>query len=194
MTIKSVLFDWGGVLVAGGRSFSAYVEDVLGAPIKDIEAFSEIRVRLNQNKITPEAFEAELLKLTGVAAIPEGFWVPTNVRDILPEMKHFTKDLRDQGYQTGIISNMGHTMAEAIRGVGGYDGFDPLVISCEVGLDKPMPAIYDLAVERSGYQPSEIVFVDDLASNLDYPKELGMSVVLATSPAQIIEEVTALLG
>ena len=53
-----------------------------------------------------------------------------------------------------------------------------LVISSEVGLRKPYPAIYALAAERLGLPPSECVFVDDLPRNLKPARALGMATVL----------------
>jgi putative hydrolase of the HAD superfamily len=49
------------------------------------------------------------------------------------------------------------------------------VLSCEVGLKKPDPAIYLLACERLGVQPAECAFVGDGGSHeLDAAHSLGM--------------------
>ena len=52
------------------------------------------------------------------------------------------------------------------------------MISSEVGLRKPDPAIYELAAERLGLPPSACVFVDDLPGNLKPARALGMATVL----------------
>jgi putative hydrolase of the HAD superfamily len=56
--------------------------------------------------------------------------------------------------------------------------FDAWVISSEVGLRKPNPAIYELVAERLGLPPAACVFVDDLPGNLKPARELGMATVL----------------
>jgi epoxide hydrolase-like predicted phosphatase len=56
--------------------------------------------------------------------------------------------------------------------------FDAWVISGEVGLRKPDPAIYALAAERLGLPPEACVFVDDLPGNLKPALALGMATVL----------------
>ncbi len=56
--------------------------------------------------------------------------------------------------------------------------FDAWVISGEVGLRKPDPAIYELAAERLGLAPDACVFVDDLPGNLKPALALGMATVL----------------
>ena len=56
--------------------------------------------------------------------------------------------------------------------------FDAWVISSEVGLRKPDPAVYELAAERLGVPPHACVFVDDLPGNLKPARALGMATVL----------------
>lgn len=45
--------------------------------------------------------------------------------------------------------------------------FDDLIFSFEVGLRKPDPRIYQLCQQRAGCAPSELVFIDDLPTNVD---------------------------
>jgi epoxide hydrolase-like predicted phosphatase len=56
--------------------------------------------------------------------------------------------------------------------------FDDIVCSAEVGMAKPEPAIYTLAAERLGLEPSECVFVDDLDTNVEAARQVGMHAVL----------------
>jgi HAD superfamily hydrolase (TIGR01509 family) len=56
--------------------------------------------------------------------------------------------------------------------------FDAVVISSEVALRKPDPAIYELAAERIGLTTGACVYVDDLAPNLKPARALGMATVL----------------
>ena len=72
--------------------------------------------------------------------------------------------------------------------------FDAWVISSEVGLRKPDPAIYELAAERLGLPPEACVYVDDLPGNLKPARALGMATVLHRGDAEAtLAEVRALL-
>ena len=72
--------------------------------------------------------------------------------------------------------------------------FDAWVISSEVGLRKPDPAIYELAAERLGLAAAACVFVDDLPGNLKPARALGMATVLHRgNAAATLAEVRALL-
>jgi epoxide hydrolase-like predicted phosphatase len=100
---------------------------------------------------------------------------------------------RAAGVRTGLLSNS--------WGAGRYDRaalaalFDATVISGEVGLRKPDPAIYALAAERLGLAPADCVFVDDLPGNLKPARALGMATVLHRGDAaQTLAEVGAVLG
>ena len=87
------------------------------------------------------------------------------------------RTLRAGGTPTALLSN---SWGDALA----YDRallaelFDAWVISSEVGLRKPDPAVYELAAERLGVPPHACVFVDDLPGNLKPARALGMATVL----------------
>ena len=87
------------------------------------------------------------------------------------------RELRAGGTPTALLSN---SWGDALA----YDRallaelFDAWVISSEVGLRKPDPAVYELAAERLGVPPHACVFVDDLPGNLKPARALGMATVL----------------
>jgi putative hydrolase of the HAD superfamily len=99
---------------------------------------------------------------------------------------------RDAGYRTALLSNSWGTKYYP------RDRLDPLfdvmVISGEVGLRKPDPAIFELTLEKLGLEASGCVFVDDHPGHLTPARDMGMTTVLHRSPGQTITEVDALLG
>ena len=68
------------------------------------------------------------------------------------------------------------------------------MISGEVGLRKPDPAIYTLAAERLGLPPTQVVFVDDLAPNVRGAAAVGMVGVQHTDVEATAGELEILLG
>jgi putative hydrolase of the HAD superfamily len=100
---------------------------------------------------------------------------------------------RRAGVRTAMLSNSwgedryDRTQLEAL--------FDAWVISGEVGLRKPDPAIYELAAERLGLPASACVLVDDLPGNLKPARALGMATVVHRGDAAAtLDEVGELLG
>ena len=89
---------------------------------------------------------------------------------------------RAAGLRTGLLSNSwgddryAHDVIDEL--------FDDQVISSEVGLRKPDPAIYALAAERLGLPAEACVFVDDLPGNLKPARALGMATVVHRGDAR----------
>ncbi len=77
--------------------------------------------------------------------------------DALP----FLRELRSRGVRTVIVSNCSENTRALLqkRGVAGLA--DDLVLSCEVGVEKPAPEIYRLALDLAGVTAQQAVFVDD---------------------------------
>lgn len=99
---------------------------------------------------------------------------------------------RAAGLKTGLCSNSwGESLYPRSRLTG---AFDVVVISGEVGLRKPDPAIFRLTAERLGVVPSRCVFVDDHPGHLQVAAEEGMKTVLHTSPPDTITQLESLLG
>lgn len=74
----------------------------------------------------------------------------------------------------GLISNAWSGLREVLRRLGLLDLFDVVVISAEVGLLKPDPRIYRLALEWLQVPPPMAAFVDDLPENVEAARALGL--------------------
>jgi len=57
------------------------------------------------------------------------------------------------------------------------DLFEDIVVSGEVGLAKPDPAIFRLAATRAGTSPERLVFIDDSPANVAVADALGMDAI-----------------
>ncbi len=106
------------------------------------------------------------------------------------------RDLMQRGYTTGMLTNNVREFGRAWRRMIPVEEiFHHVVDSSEVGLRKPDPAIYRLAVETIGIEdPAEVVFLDDLESNVDAAREVGLrGVVVGEEWQEAIDELEALL-
>ena len=72
------------------------------------------------------------------------------------------RSLRSAGLAVGCISNSDGTVEELLQRVGLGDALDFVVDSGVVGVEKPDPAIFALALERAGVAPAEALHVGDL--------------------------------
>jgi putative hydrolase of the HAD superfamily len=77
-------------------------------------------------------------------------------------------------FKLGILSNADNSLRERLKTDGIHDLFDDIVCSAEVGMAKPEAAIFVLSAERLGLDPGECVFVDDLDTNVEAARQVGM--------------------
>jgi putative hydrolase of the HAD superfamily len=82
------------------------------------------------------------------------------------------------GYKLSVLSNADQTLRDRLLRLELHALFDDVVVSAEVGIAKPEPAIFLLAAERLGLRPAECAFVDDWAPNVEAARALGMRAVL----------------
>ncbi|MFA6317558.1 MAG: HAD family phosphatase [Elusimicrobiota bacterium] len=66
------------------------------------------------------------------------------------------------------------------------------VLSHEVGLRKPEPAIYKEALRRAGVKASEAVFIDDLPENVEAARKQGIHAILYPGPKELRRRLTEL--
>ncbi len=108
-----------------------------------------------------------------------------------PSMLGVLRVARAAGLRTGLLSNSWGLDYER----DGWDTlFDAVVISGEVGLRKPDPAIYALAADRMDLPPEQIVFVDDLRPNVRAAVAAGMVGVQHVDVSTTVDELEILLG
>jgi putative hydrolase of the HAD superfamily len=70
--------------------------------------------------------------------------------------------------------------------------FDAQILSHEVGLLKPDPAIFELTLRQGGLEAERTFFVDDLRQNVDAARAVGMQAVQFESAEQVRRELTKL--
>jgi len=172
-TIRAMIFDFGSVLVKmGDEAPRRALAEQLGISLKDLYRVifdSDTAVRSMVGELTIEEHWLAVGAALGVTpadlpGIKAQFWAADLVND---ELVDYIRTLRPK-YKVGLLSNAWDDLRQVMRERFGFDGmFDELVISAEVGLAKPDPRIFHLAVERLGVQPGEAVFVDDVLANVE---------------------------
>jgi glucose-1-phosphatase len=66
--------------------------------------------------------------------------------------------------------------------------FDRLLVSHELGLEKPDAAIYEWVIRDSGYPPEAHLFIDDIAANVEGARAVGMDAILHTDSESLRRE------
>jgi putative hydrolase of the HAD superfamily len=71
------------------------------------------------------------------------------------------QDLRQAGFRLGIISNFDLRLREILKHVGVLDLFEQIIVSSQVGAEKPSPRIFEEALRRFAVEPAELLHVGD---------------------------------
>jgi epoxide hydrolase-like predicted phosphatase len=108
-------------------------------------------------------------------------------------MVHRVRELRAEGYRTAILTNNIKEWGPFWKGSIPIDLFDLVVDSCEVGLRKPDPAIFQLTCERLDVAPEAAVFLDDTRIHVESARKVGLHAVLVRDPLEAIAELDAIL-
>ncbi len=83
----------------------------------------------------------------------------------------------------GIISNAWPYVESMLRLLGLWDYFESVILSAQVGLSKPNPAIYELGLRSLGIRADQALFVDDTPQNVLAAERVGLeSLWLLRSP------------
>jgi epoxide hydrolase-like predicted phosphatase len=195
----AVLFDFGGVLTTSvWDSFADFCrsEGLDPDAIKNLfrtdpEALADLR-GLETGRLSEAEFEATFGRRLGLEN-PEGL-IDSMFVGMKPvgSMVDAVREIRTSPLLTGLVSNSWSTAHYDRKLL--VELFDAVVISAEVGLHKPQPAIYLLAAERLKVDPAECLFVDDLRENCEGAEAVGMTAILHRSPAETIPRLAELTG
>lgn len=198
--MRGLIVDWGGVLTSGVfEAFDAFCAAEGLPPGRIADAFrndpaaTELLVGFEYGRIPPEVFEAELAAYHGVTLerlLDRLFAGGAANLDVA--MHDAVERFRSAGVCTALLSNSwGPDRYDRSR----WDAmFDAVVLSCEHGVRKPDPAIYEIALDAIGLPGSECVFVDDIGGNLKPARTLGMTTVKHTDAATTIAALESILG
>jgi putative hydrolase of the HAD superfamily len=197
--VNGLLVDFGGVLTTDVfDSFRAFCE-AEGLPADTVKrafrenpaALVELRA-LERGDLTVEEFEPRFAPHLGIAET-DGL-VERLFAGVGPDepMIEAVRRAHGGGIRTGLISN---SWGDTTYDIADWrEVFDEIVISGEVGLHKPDPAIFELTCERLGVQPSDCVFVDDLRENCEAAETLGITAILHRGADSTLPELERLLG
>jgi len=200
--VKGLLVDFGGVLTTNVfQSFKQFAEaeglppDTIKRTFKeDREALALLR-RLEKGELDAHEFEPLFAERIGVSGDRVEGLVERLFAGVGPEdaMLGAVKRARDNGIKTGLISNSWGGSGIHYDGTPLQELFDAVVISGDVGMHKPEPAIFKLGAEKIGVPPEECVFVDDLRENCAGAEEVGMTAILHRGPDSTLPELEKLL-
>lgn len=208
MTIKTIIFDFGGVVTNSPIEGFKKLEDTYGYakglitsinmnnPNNNAWAQSE-RGEINIDTFLSQ-FEKEALEIGQKINANEilmqlyGSMRPIMVNKIisLAKSKKY-KLICLTNVLKGIKKFMPKEREEDVNNIMSY--FDVIYESYKIGMRKPESRIYEYIIENLAIIPNEAVFLDDLGMNLKTAKKLGINTIKVVDPEESIKELDLLL-
>ncbi len=215
---KAVLFDLGSTLIYYDATWSSTLQESALALTRSLRAsgldldedtFPQLfsaRMRSYYNERATEFIEytthsilSALLAEMSLDGVPD-----ERLRQALAAMyavtqKHWQTEadaiatlqaLQGQGYRLGLISNAGDDadVQVLIDKAGVRSFFDVILVSAAVGIRKPNPEIFHMALRHWGFAPHEVVMVGDtLGADVLGAQNAGVSSVWITRRADTPE-------
>lgn len=195
--IRTIIFDVGNVILHYDylRAAKRLARET-GLSLETVERnffFSEWESLFCAGKIGAEEFYAKLAKDLALTMTFEAF---SGIWSDIFWVNHSTEDLLKAltgKYRLASISNTNELFVRYwLRDFPVLKLIETFFFSNEVGLRKPDPAIFSLALEKLGAEPEETVFIDDLEENVQAADSVGMHGIRFTSAAEVRENLKEL--
>ena len=174
--MKNVVFDLGRVVFAqdpakSTAEFKQFFSYVSLTPMPQFWTDYDMGV------LSFDQVAEELAAYRGVEAkfAREMITIAIGKQETIRPTEKLIDELKAAGYKLYVLSNMSREFIDFLRKQKVYENFDGDVVSCEVGIVKPMPEIYDLLLKRFDLDPAETIFIDDRKENVDAAAAKGIA-------------------
>ena len=91
-----------------------------------------------------------------------------------------------------LLTNVSEMFAEVLERKGHYRPFEYKLLSYQVGVKKPDPSIFQMAISRLAVDADEIVFIDDQENNVEAADKLGMHGLVFQNADQLRKDLAKL--
>lgn len=196
--MKAVVFDFGGVVFRWQPL--QLLQEVLPAHARDEASAREVATQIFQGfvphsdwaefdrgAIEPSDLAQRIAARTGISAADVGAVIeaiPPHLEPVGGTVA-LMRRLKGAGHPLFYLSNMPAPYADHLeRNNDFFSWFDGGVFSARVGLIKPDPAAFELMHSRFGIAPSQSIFIDDHAGNVQTAQACGWQAVQFQSAAQ----------
>jgi HAD superfamily hydrolase (TIGR01509 family) len=180
--IRAVISDLGRVVLWFDNGiFLRKLAGRAGRPFDEVKALVhgdlELIRRFDGGVVTPAGFHARVMELVG-ADLPydEFYEIYNDIFSVNAPAIEVLARIKAAGFKTFLLSNTDPERFGFVRRrfpeVGLFDGF---VLSYELKLLKPDPAIYLAAARSAGCAPDECVFIDDMDENVKGAVAVGLA-------------------
>lgn len=193
-TPQAIVFDFGGVMTGepNREVVIQFLCESFQLSLTEFEKANQEKRQAVKLGKTDEQFWLEFADKRGII-LPDHWTqrfklVMKEAIGINPEMYALVDQLREKQIPIALLSNIDERLSKLVREFGLYEPFNPCLLSCEIGAEKPDPKAYEILLEQLDLPSRDIVFIDDKLENVEEAKKMGLDAVLFKSSDQIRQE------
>lgn len=199
-TIDTVVFDIGGVLVELGRFRFLEKKGFTGEKANRV-MYATMRskdwVQMDLNNIPVEEILERFIRNDPEmeAEIRHMFADLNGIVERRESSLPWLRRVKESGRKILYLSNYSHKiMRECADALYFLPEMEGGLFSCDVHMVKPDPAFYQMLIDKYQLDPARCVFIDDLETNLEGARAVGMHTILFENPEQAEAELDRVLG
>ena len=183
-----VILDWRTPFQAFFNRFGLELNSAL-------ESYKDLIIEAELGKIDTDELCRKIMKQLGY------FNEWPNLRKIMPaefisreETFSLLKQLKSK-YRLALLTNLAIDQLEEIDKIWRLrQFFEIMVVSCEIGLRKPDPKIFNYLLKKLDLISQECLFIDDLENNIEAAQKLGFITIHFTNQKKSMAEIRKALG
>jgi epoxide hydrolase-like predicted phosphatase len=205
VVIKAIIFDVGGVLCLGNKTFFKSGEESVREKGVHQYVARKLKISVDQyfdslSSIHAASIEGRVNKKTVLYTLSKYFKQPEyKIEDLYTkaydkyfhhniQLYNFAKKLKNSGYRIGILSDQWHLSERIMIPNNLMRIFKPVIISTNVGIRKPNKKIYQLLIKKLRLKPNEIIFIDNQQWNISEADRLGINTILYKNNKQLFKQ------
>lgn len=197
--IKAIAFDFGGVIEIKDGNLFQEIAEYLQISLEDWE---RVYSSLNHMHNTGEKKGDEVVALTAkefnasdeqISYINDLILKIRKTKKINYELLEIIRKLKERNYKVGLLSNNSVNLNKKLQDENITGIFDVIVISGDVGFQKPQPEIFKILSDRLGVKLNELIFIDDTEKSLEGAENIGYTPILFINNQKLGEELVGIL-
>lgn len=182
---KAIIFDFGGVVeLSGSVDIMKQIADELSVLTDEFrKVYYQYNHLTNVNNMRWEDAAMEAVRVFDKSKDTERrvreIVRAHNARKIInTDLLALFSELRQSGYKVAILSNNTTDLRKRLDEKNILPLVDEVVISAEIGHQKPQKEAFEIVFKKLGVRPEEVIFVDDSPKSLEKAADIGYEPIL----------------
>lgn len=197
--IKVIAFDYGGVIEVQEKGLRQNIANTLNVTVEDwAEVYYSLNHLFNREKqswVEVATLVAKKFDATDdqIFKIQELIRKNEETRELNLELIEIIKDLKSRNFKIALLSNNSLALRQRLLDQEIIHHFDKVIISAEVGFQKPQPEIFEILLNSLNIKSHELVFIDDSIKSLEGAENIGYTPILFESNEKLMKDLSEIL-